>query len=260
MKKIVVDIGNTAIKVAWAESELDVPAWGRERWLNKQELAGDHFQDLSLPDAPSHWFVTCVNHQKFERLATWIRQSRESDVVRRIQNTDIDLEIDVDFPAQVGTDRLVAASAARQIAAENHPLVIIDSGTATTIDLVLEGSFRGGAILPGIGTMLGSLSQNTDALPDLRDKLKKALAEGMSQRLLGTNTEDAILVGVLQAQLGILKHFIHLHKTKRPEIEIYLTGGGIEVLKNHLPDHVHFVDDLVLRGTWQLSESLRDKI
>lgn len=63
----------------------------------------------------------------------------------------IPIAVDVDEPAAVGIDRLLTAFAGRRLISDQQPLIVIDSGTATTVNLITaDGTFRGGAILPGL--------------------------------------------------------------------------------------------------------------
>lgn len=74
------------------------------------------------------------------------------------------LNIKMDNPKAVGGDRIVAAVAA--IAKYEGPIIIIDMGTATTMDVVDKaGSYIGGVILPGVKVSLNSLVSNTAQLP-----------------------------------------------------------------------------------------------
>ena len=77
------------------------------------------------------------------------------------------LNIKMDNPKAVGGDRIVAAVAA--IAKYEGPIIIIDMGTATTMDVVDKaGSYIGGVILPGVKVSLNSLVSNTAQLPRIK--------------------------------------------------------------------------------------------
>lgn len=82
-------------------------------------------------------------------------------------------------PLGLGTDRLAGASGA-QLLYPSQNLIIIDAGTATTIDAVdSEGGFRGGYIVPGPGTWLRSLRSNTAQLPALEPDSAAAVGPGL---------------------------------------------------------------------------------
>jgi len=92
-----------------------------------------------------------------------------------------------DNPAEVGADRLVNAVAAFAIV--KGAAIIVDLGTAITVDLVTEeGEYAGGAIAPGIGISMEALFAKTAALP--RVELKRPA------RVVGRNTTEAMQSGI----------------------------------------------------------------
>lgn len=91
----------------------------------------------------------------------------------------IGLDIHVDVPSQLGSDRIVAAAAV--LAEYQPPLILMDMGTATTIDVVEQGNvYMGGVILPGVKISLDALTSRTAQLPGI--SLEKP------ERVIGTNT------------------------------------------------------------------------
>ncbi|MGY8991883.1 MAG: type III pantothenate kinase, partial [Rhodospirillales bacterium] len=73
-------------------------------------------------------------------------------------DVDLDIEVLLDNPQEVGSDRLVNAVAAYD--AHGGPLIILDFGTATTFDVIDDkGSYFGGVIAPGINLSLEALHQ-----------------------------------------------------------------------------------------------------
>ena len=95
------------------------------------------------------------------------------------------LNIQMDAPAQVGSDRIVIAVAA--LAEYEPPLTLLDLGTATTIEVVDRGNtYVGGCIIPGVRVSLEALTSRTAQLPGIRlDRPKK---------VIGKNTVDCCLL------------------------------------------------------------------
>ncbi len=90
-------------------------------------------------------------------------------------------------PSEVGHDRLINAIAAHNVYTDN--LIIIDFGTAITLDVVANnGDYLGGIILPGLNISLKALHENTSKLPLL--KFRKP------SKVIGTGTNEAILSGI----------------------------------------------------------------
>ena len=72
----------------------------------------------------------------------------------------------VDEPDKVGLDRLANALAADRLRAAERGAIVVDLGSAITVDVVSpDGAFLGGAILPGIAMSARALHEFTDLLP-----------------------------------------------------------------------------------------------
>ena len=96
------------------------------------------------------------------------------------------LNIQMDVPSQVGSDRIVIAVAA--LAEYEPPLTLLDLGTATTFNVVDENRvFRGGVICPGLSTGLRALGERCAQLPQVHLSSPK--------NAIGTNTESCMLSG-----------------------------------------------------------------
>ncbi|MFN8621723.1 MAG: type III pantothenate kinase [Chloroflexota bacterium] len=105
----------------------------------------------------------------------------------------------VPHPGRVGSDRLLGAWGARLH--HGAPLIVVDLGTATTVDAVdAAGDFVGGAILPGLRLALASLARGTAQLPEVR------LSE--PERAIGTDTAAAIRSGVVLGHLGAIRELV----------------------------------------------------
>lgn len=105
-----------------------------------------------------------------------------------------------DDPLAVGADRIVNAVATGRY--HGFPAIIVDFGTATTIEAVdAAGAYRGGAILPGPYLALDALVSRTAKLPgvDLEEETPKAIA---------TNTPDSIRSGFIYGYAGAIDALI----------------------------------------------------
>lgn len=152
-------------------------------------------------------------------------------------------------PTQLGADRWAALIGARAL--QSGPVLVVMAGTATTIDLLDEhGIFRGGLILPGLSLMHQALARNTAALP---------VAQG-HYRLLPTNTDDAIVTGVLEATLGAIERSarrlantsavlaLHYPRGVSGSFCCLLSGGAAGELLPHFDLPVRPIGHLVLEG------------
>ncbi len=147
-------------------------------------------------------------------------------------------------PGRVGIDRLAAAAAAALVKPAAAAAVVVDCGTATTVDMVAaDGSFLGGAILPGPLLMARALAEGTSRLPAVA-----ALAAGQPPAMPGRSTQEAIAAGI---GLGIRGAVGRLVAEARAGLGggavTILTGGWAPTVADVLPDAIA-VPDLVLCG------------
>ncbi len=247
MQLIAVDIGNSAIKVSVHD---DIKS---ARWCDQYQFRGDEAFQLDLPSAPAFWSICSVNNQRWQRLEKWIASRRPHDIVRHLTPEDVPIPSRVVSRRQTGVDRLLGAWMATRLC-EHGPVIVVDAGTAVTVDLVdLEGVFAGGVIFPGASTALRQLSVATDALPDLSaPECLKRLGD-LNRHAVGADTESAILIGVYQAQLAAMTRAVdRILETLPTKCPVYATGGGVMLLERYLPVNWKVVPDLVLRGAQQL--------
>jgi type III pantothenate kinase len=160
----------------------------------------------------------------------------------------VPLAIRVDRPAEVGADRLVNALAAARI--HGTPAIVVDFGTATTLDCVAaDGAYVGGAIAPGLELGLEALAARTAKLP--RIELKAP------DRAIGRDTVSAMQSGTVfgyQALAGglIVRLRRELAQTARVEpndVRVILTGGLSAAPWARAIEGVDAIDpDLTLKG------------
>lgn len=163
---------------------------------------------------------------------------------------DLGLAVRVRHPEEVGADRLVNAVAAFH--AFGGPLLILDFGTATTVDAVSRtGEYLGGAIAPGVAISMEALVSRTAKLPRIE------MAKPASP--IGASTLEAMRAGIYYSTLGATRELCRrlgaaLKSRDGREPKIIATGG----LSFWLPSDelgIHAVlPDLTLEGLrliWQ---------
>jgi type III pantothenate kinase len=145
----------------------------------------------------------------------------------------IPLTVDLPEPGRVGIDRLLNAVAANQIRPEKTPAIIVDCGTATTVDyLSATGAFAGGAILPGFELSARSLHQYTARLP----LIDVTTLNHSPPNPLGRDTTAAIQSGLFWGQLGAVRELIARLSDESVNPLILLTGGGGNLLQPYIPE------------------------
>src|SRR5262249_39329320 len=115
--------------------------------------------------SPSRWAIAGVHPARRDQLADWL--CRRGDEVHFFDDPSLlPLRVLLERPDRVGIDRLLDAVAANSRRVPGVPAVVIDVGTAVTVDwLDGTGAFRGGAILPGLRLMAHALHDYTALLP-----------------------------------------------------------------------------------------------
>lgn len=160
----------------------------------------------------------------------------------RLIGRDIPLPIEMamDNPAAVGTDRVVNAAAA--FAVIEDACVVASIGTAITIDLIDEdGVFLGGVIAPGIEMGADALHAGTARLPRVKVQTPKDP--------VGVNTVDAINAGLIYSAAGLLRMVTEKFAEqigKWPHTIV--TGGAAYYLKGSCDFVDSWISDLAVRG------------
>ena len=260
LKQLAIDVGNSRIKFVVLHTNLPVKDC-------KQLPLVEHAVSMAI-DEPVPWdqLRNWLSNQTEEHCQSVVAGSNPRGIKKivadwallpllpplEVFNTeDFPLNIEVDEPRKVGIDRLLNAIAANILRNTKQGAIIVDTGTATTVDVVSpDGHFAGGSILPGFELSAKSLHDYTALLPhipvaDLRQE---------EPVVLGKHTTNAIRSGLFWGQLGAVRELIHqfqnhslFNSSPEPPL-VLLTGGGSSLLAPHLDDLVRFEPLLTLQG------------
>lgn len=128
------------------------------------------------------------------------------------------LNIHVDVPSQVGSDRIVIAVAA--LAEYEAPLILMDLGTATTIDVVEPGNvYMGGVIVPGVKISLDALTSRAAQLPGISlDKPRK---------VIGKNTIDCMRSGMMYGTAAMIDGLVDRMEEELGHPSTLIATGGL---------------------------------
>lgn len=243
---VVVDVGNTRIK------------WGRcaaDRVVEMASLQNDdeaawRQQLVDWKIAPAmRWVLSGVQPLQRDKLRDWlVFQGQKVIVIDSLRQ--IPVCVDVEYPDKVGLDRLFNAAAFNAVRPADSAGVIVDAGTAVTVDYVdATGIFRGGAILPGRSLMANALHDYTALLPLLNtfDRVP-----GPTARILvpapATNTLAAMSMGITEAVLGGIERLVKGYSVEAMgPCQVILTGGD-SVLADYLTMPMRLWPEMTLEG------------
>lgn len=149
-------------------------------------------------------------------------------------------------PEEIGQDRLANAIAAQEY--HGIPAIILDMGTAVTLDVVSSAGYEGGIIAPGLAVMTRYLHEQTALLPKLEED-DLIQIEGT----IGKSTVHAMQLGVAIGFSGMLdallqRVFAELETREGTKPVVLCTGGSITNLVREWAQKSHFVKDLTLVG------------
>jgi type III pantothenate kinase len=209
-----------------------------ETWLNQAAPSAAVVLVASVHDAAAARLEAAIA----ELSATRYRPLRQ----RRIVHGDLPLEIAVAEPHKVGIDRLAAAAAAGMVRRPGRGTIIVDCGTAATVDLLsAEGVFMGGAILPGPALMARALADGTSRLPVVA-AMEHAM--GTPPIMPGRSTQHAIVAGIGWGVRGAIGRLVEeARSTLGGNADVILTGGWRGTVRDALPGAIE-MPELVLAG------------
>jgi len=245
---LAIDAGNSRVKWGWLDPAVESRGrhdgtldWASIATVSLIEFAAssDHVNPFSMThDAPERIVISNVAgegaHQLlvnwtsiFDAEPLWLRAEAERCGVRNRYEK----------PELLGADRWAALIAARAI--HHGASLVVNAGTATTVDMLAEdGTFLGGAILPGVELMRFVLHEHTGRLP---------IQDGV-HREMPRNTVDAIETGCRHAQAGAVERMYRVFRDIAPAPLCIVAGGAGRTLVDQLSMPRRYVENLVLDG------------
>lgn len=228
-----IDIGNTKIK--WCLTSTG----GIEK---TGSIFNTELIDLSINSEDIETvFISSVNSENLEKQIV----EKIKPLCPHIYFAKVNKQfLETNYSDELGVDRWLGVLALTEKTKKNA--IIIDSGTALTIDLLLieNDSFlhKGGLILPGFHLFNQSLMQNSAAI---RLKNKDITIDI-------NNSDMALLHGFLMSVSGAVEKFIMHHHLNFNEIDIYLTGGDANIIFDSLEEQLqlkyHRIENAVIEG------------
>lgn len=233
----VADVGNTRTKFGFY-ARPNAESGPCEEFVDETENYERLARRLKATNASStRWIVASVCPQKTRRLESVAREFRPNDRFRVLGLNDVKIDVEYKYPQKLGIDRVVAAFSAARRLPNARPILIVDVGTAATVDFVdARGVFCGGAILAGPRIMSESLHEKTEKLPELNDAEQKCDAREVAYP--AQETEEAILLGVDRMLSGAIASIYWEIKRSfaqdADDLAIVISGGSATTIERGL--------------------------
>ncbi len=159
---------------------------------------------------------------------------------------NLPFRLNVKVPLEVGADRI--ANVAFAVKRLRLPSVVIDFGTATTLDLVSSsGNYEGGVIMPGAALSVEALGLRTSKLPFVELRFPK--------EVVGKNTVECIQSGVLYGYCDGIRGLVgRIENEVGQKCSIALTGGLGYLFEEKLGLQCQYLPNLTLEGIYLLYE------
>ena len=154
----------------------------------------------------------------------------------------------IDYPAEIGADRILNALAAKTV--YGGPCIVVDFGTATTFDAIsAEGDYVGGAIAPGLGIAAEALFARTAKLPRIELTAPPAA--------IGKNTVHAMQSGLVLGYVGLIENLVgRIGAELGGKVRVVATGGMAHIMAD-MTTVIQTVDPMItlegLRLIYQLN-------
>ncbi len=244
---LAIDVGNTNTKFAVHDGQ----TWrGQWRASTDPRRTADEYApwlseilalaDLSFLDVKACIVSTVVPQALFNLRNLSRRYLNAEPMVIGEDGLKLGIDVRIDKPSEAGADRLVNAVGA--FVEYGGPAIVIDSGTATTFDIVAaDGAFEGGIILPGINLSLQALHDAAARLPrvEIRDP----------GRVIGKDTVSAMQSGIYWGSIEMIEGLCRRIKAEYGQpMKTIATGGVASLFEGAFPSIDHFDQDLTSRG------------
>jgi type III pantothenate kinase len=247
---LAIEQGNTNTLFAVHDGSDWVAQWrtATQSTRTADEYAAWLFQLLAMTELKFEMLDACIISsvvpQSIFNLRNLSRRYLKVEPLVIGDNAELGIEVQIEKPSEAGADRLVNAIGG--FMSYGGPLIIIDSGTATTFDVVgADGAFEGGVIAPGINLSMQALHTAAAKLP--------RVAIQRPDRIIGKDTVGAMQAGVFWGYIGLIEGLISRIKQDYGHPMKVIATGGIVSLFEGATDAIDVFDgDLTIRGMLEI--------
>lgn len=230
--KLILDFGNTLQKVAIFD--------------NNQLIAMKAFKKISLKNIQDFTSSFTINSAILSSVINYNKNiynylKSNFHFIELTSSTPIPINNKYCTPETLGKDRLAAIIAANKNYPNNN-ILVINAGTCITYDFIDKNAdYWGGAISPGIKMRFKALHTFTDKLPLIQLNKK-------STPLIGNNSENSILSGVINGSIAEIENIIFNYTQNYKDLEVILSGGDMKYFDKKIKNSIFAFPNIVLYG------------
>ena len=247
---LAIEQGNTNTLFAVHDGSDWVAQWrtATQSTRTADEYAAWMFQLLAMTELKFEMLDACIISsvvpQSVFNLRNLARRYLKVEPLVIGENVVLGIPVRLEKPSEAGADRLVNAIGAHTVFPGD--LIIIDSGTATTFDIVAaDGGFEGGVIAPGINLSMEALHTAAAKLP--RVAIRRPV------KTIGRDTVGAMQSGVFWGYIALIEGLIARIKAEWGRPMTVVATGGVASLFQGATDAIdHFDSDLTIRGLLEI--------
>lgn len=240
---LLLDIGNSRIKYTVATNQ---------HFTSYEAITHKQLTELWMDQ---HWgtnkiiYISSVAHEALVEVIThWADLKAIKSVVIKSENSYAGLTNAYLEPESLGVDRWLAMLGAKVLFPSQN-LLIIDAGTATTVDLIRkDGAHQGGWIFPGLNMLVNSVVNNTAHVKG--STINPALA-------FGRNTCECLNFSAIAGTIALIEKSIEITKNSTGLDQVLLLGGNSDVIAQYLRDKISIRSDLIFHGLHEYSKDTR---
>jgi type III pantothenate kinase len=251
---LAIDVGNTHTLAGVYQGEELLHEWriSSERTATADELAASHDQILRLRggslDELDDMIVSSVVPTLTGAYQQLARKYLERPALVVGPGVKTGMPLAIDNPHELGADRLVNAVAAFR--RYGGPCIVVDFGTATTLDVVSEaGEYLGGAIAPGMETSLDALTSRAARLVKV-DLLPP-------ERAIGRSTVESMRSGLVLGTVAMVDGMCQRIREELGGSAIVVATGGLAEMVCELSEEIDHINPLLtlegLRAIYSLN-------
>lgn len=245
---ILIDIGNSTIVIAMADSGCEINSAWRFKTLKDETVsffryelkAGIKKYGIQISDIETITISSVVPEVNDYIAQAIIDITGITPHFFNLNDALRTIDIDIESPSQLGKDRL--ADAVGAVLCHGVPAIVIDMGTATTVGVIDENKcFKGGMIIPGVKTSLKALSTKASQLPMV--SIEKP------GHIIGRNTLECMQSGILYGNAAMIDGIIdRIRPTLHGDVKVIATGGMARQIIPFCRNEIVIDNTLQLKG------------